>query len=186
MIVEATPLPETLLIRPDVFGDARGYFLESWSKRRYLEAGLDRDFVQDNLSYSRKGILRGLHFQNPNPQGKLVQVLQGAVFDVAVDIRLGSPHFGQWHGILLSEENHHQFYIPEGFAHGFCVLSDTALFSYKCTDYYDAPSEYSLCWDDPDLGIAWPLAEAPLLSAKDQAGKLLRDFPRELLPVWRS
>lgn len=184
MIVETTPLLGALVIRPDVFGDARGYFLESWNRRRYREAGLDLDFVQDNLSSSRKGILRGLHFQNPQPQGKLVQVLQGTVFDVAVDIRVGSPSFGQWHGVILSAENHHQFYVPEGFAHGFCVLSEMALFAYKCTDFYDAPSEHCLRWDDPDLAIDWPLDGPPLLSAKDQAGKYLKDIPKDLLPVW--
>lgn len=185
MIVEPTSLPGVLLIKPDVFGDSRGYFLEGWNRRRYAEQGLDRDFVQDNLSRSRRGILRGLHFQNPRPQGKLVQVLLGEVFDVAVDIRLGSPTFGQWYGTLLSEENHHQLYVPEGFAHGFCVTSDTALFAYKCTDFYNPAAEFSLCWDDPDLGIPWPIAE-PQLSAKDQTGHLLKDFPRESLPVWST
>lgn len=183
MIVEPTSLPGVLLIKPDVYGDARGYFLESWNRRRYAELGLDRDFVQDNLSRSRRGILRGLHFQNPRPQGKLVQVLVGEVYDVAVDIRLGSPSFGQWYGTLLSEDNHHQLYVPEGFAHGFCVTSDIALFAYKCTDFYNPAAEFSLRFDDPDLAIPWPVAE-PQLSAKDQAGLLLKDFPRDSLPVW--
>jgi dTDP-4-dehydrorhamnose 3,5-epimerase len=183
MIVETTPLPGVLLVKPDVFGDSRGFFLESWNRRRYAEAGLNRDFVQDNQSLSRRGILRGLHFQNPQPQGKLVQVLQGEVFDVAVDIRLGAPTFGQWYGAILSEENHHQLWIPEGFAHGFCVTSNTALFAYKCTDFYNPQAEFSLRWDDPDLGIDWPIGN-PVLSAKDQAGVLLKDFPRESLPVW--
>jgi len=185
MNIESTPLPGVLLIKPDVFGDARGFFLEAWNLRRYREAGLDRDFVQDNVSLSRKGILRGLHFQNPNPQGKLVQVLQGEVFDVAVDIRAGSPTFGRWFGALLSEENHHQLYVPEGFAHGFCVLSDTALFSYKCTDFYNPHAEYSLRWDDPDLGIVWPI-DHPVLSAKDQAARYLKDFPRDTLPAFHA
>jgi dTDP-4-dehydrorhamnose 3,5-epimerase len=181
MIVETTPLPGVLLIKPDVFGDSRGYFLESWNRRRYAEIGLDRDFVQDNQSLSRRGILRGLHFQNPEAQGKLVQVLRGEVFDVAVDIRRGSPTFGQWYGAVLSEENHHQLWVPEGFAHGFCVTSDLALFAYKCTDFYNPKAEFSLRWDDPDLGILWPI-ENPELSAKDQAGVFLKDFPRDCLP----
>lgn len=185
MIIETTSLPGVLLIKPDVFGDSRGYFLESWNCRRYAEAGLDRDFVQDNLSLSRRGILRGLHFQNPNAQGKLVQVLQGEVFDMAVDIRLGSPTFGQWYGAILSEENHHQLWVPEGFAHGFCVTSETALFSYKCTEFYNPATEFSLRWDDPDLGVAWPI-ENPILSAKDQGALRLKDFPRESLPVWTA
>lgn len=183
MIIETTSLPGVLLIKPDVFGDSRGYFLESWNRRRYAEAGLDRDFVQDNLSLSRRGILRGLHFQNPNAQGKLVQVLRGEVFDMAVDIRQGSPTFGQWYGAILSEANHHQLWVPEGFAHGFCVTSDMALFSYKCTEFYNPATEFSLRWDDPDLGIAWPV-ESPILSAKDQGAPRLKDFPRENLPVW--
>jgi len=182
MNIESTPLPGVLLIKPDVFGDARGFFLETWNRRRYREAGLDQEFVQDNVSLSRKGILRGLHFQNPCPQGKLVQALQGEVFDVAVDIRVGSPTFGQWFGALLSGENHHQLYVPEGFAHGFCVLSETALFSYKCTDFYNPSAEYSLRWDDPDLGITWPI-DNPVLSAKDQSAQYLKDFPRDMLPV---
>ena len=185
MIVEPTPLPGVLLIKPKVFGDARGYFLESWNRRRYAEAGLDRDFVQDNLSLSRRDILRGLHFQNPEPQGKLVQVLQGEVYDVAVDIRVGSPSFGQWYGILLNEDNHYQLYVPEGFAHGFCVTSEMALFSYKCTDFYNPAVEQSLAWDDPDLCIDWPIAE-PALSAKDQAARRLKDFPTDTLPQWRG
>jgi dTDP-4-dehydrorhamnose 3,5-epimerase len=184
MIVETTPLPGVRLLKPKVYGDARGFFIETWNRRRYAEAGLDLDFVQDNLSYSRRGILRGLHFQNPQPQGKLVQVLEGEVFDVAVDIRLGSPTFGRWHGVILSAENHHQFYVPEGFAHGFCVISETALFAYKCTDFYRPDTEHSLRWDDPDLAISWPIAD-PILSAKDQAGRCLRDFPRESLPVFQ-
>jgi dTDP-4-dehydrorhamnose 3,5-epimerase len=185
MIIETTSLPGVLLIKPDVFGDSRGYFLESWNRRRYAEAGLDRDFVQDNLSLSRRGILRGLHFQNPNAQGKLVQVLQGEVFDMAVDIRQGSPTFGQWYGAILSEANHHQLWVPEGFAHGFCVTSDMALFSYKCTEFYNPATEFSLRWDDPDLAITWPV-ENPILSAKDQGAPRLKDFPRENLPVWTA
>lgn len=184
MIIEATKLVGVLLIQPDVFGDHRGYFQESWNRRKYAEHGLDADFVQDNLSFSRRGILRGLHFQNPQSQGKLVQALLGEVFDVAVDIRRGSPTFGQWFGTVLSAENHLQMYVPEGFAHGFCVLSETALFAYKCTEFYSPQSEHSLRFDDPDIGIPWPLDEAPSLSSKDANAKLLKDFPRELLPPY--
>jgi len=184
MIIETTNLPGVLLVKPNVFGDARGFFLESWNRERYAEAGLDQDFVQDNVSQSRQGILRGLHFQNPRPQGKLVQVLRGEVFDVAVDIRVGSPTFGQWYGVALSEENHYQLYVPENFAHGFCVTSETALFAYKCTDFYNPAGEHSLAWDDPDIGIPWPVA-APQLSAKDQAAKRLKDFPPAALPVYQ-
>ncbi len=185
MMIETTPLSGVLLIKPDVFGDARGFFLETWNRQRYAEAGLDRDFVQDNVSLSRGGILRGLHFQNPGPQGKLVQVLKGEVFDVAVDIRVGSPTFGQWYGVTLSEENHYQLYVPENFAHGFCVTSDYALFAYKCTDFYDPSAEFSLRWDDPDIGIRWPI-EAPQLSAKDRVANLLKEFPPESLPVYQA
>ncbi|CAL1241287.1 dTDP-4-dehydrorhamnose 3,5-epimerase [Candidatus Methylocalor cossyra] len=184
MIVQTTPLDGVLHIMPDVFGDPRGFFLETWNRRRYAEYGLDRDFVQDNLSLSRRGILRGLHFQNPTPQGKLVQVLQGEVFDVAVDIRRGSPTFGRWYGAFLSGDNHHQLFVPEGFAHGFCVTSETALFAYKCTDFYNPAAEFSLRWDDPDLAIDWPV-KTPVLSSKDQAGRRLKDFPEDALPVWQ-
>ncbi len=183
MIVEHTPLSGLLLIKPDIFGDERGYFQESWNLRRYTDAGLDRHFVQDNLSFSRKGILRGLHFQNPHAQGKLVSVLRGEVFDVAVDVRADSPTFGQWYGVTLSEDNHLQLFVPEGFAHGFCVTSDTALFAYKCTDFYRPELEFSIRWDDPDIGISWPI-EHPELSKKDQAGQRLNDFPRDALAVW--
>ena len=184
MKIEPTHIPGVLLIEPDVFGDHRGYFKESWNRLKYADFGLDVDFVQDNLSFSRKGILRGLHFQNPTPQGKLVQALQGEVFDVAVDIRKGSPSFGQWYGAVLSAENHLQMYVPEGFAHGFCVISETALFAYKCTEYYSPQSEHSLRFDDPDIGIQWPLDEPPSLSAKDINAKLLKDFPENLLPLY--
>lgn len=184
MIVETTNLPGVLLFKPKVFGDARGFFLETWNRQRYAEAGLDKDFVQDNVSQSRQGILRGLHFQNPRPQGKLVQALKGEVYDVAVDIRVGSPTFGQWYGVTLSEENHWQLYVPENFAHGFCVLSETALFAYKCTGFYNPAAEFSLRWDDPEVGIEWPITN-PQLSAKDQVGKLLKEFPAEALPVYQ-
>lgn len=183
MIIETTPLPGLLRVQPDVFGDERGFFQETWHQRRYAEVGLDRQFVQDNLSWSRRGILRGLHFQNPGPQGKLVYVLQGEVFDVAVDVRADSPTFGQWYGETLSAENHRQLFVPEGFAHGFCVTSETALFAYKCTGFYDPGSEHSLLWNDPDIGIRWPL-EQPELSPKDRQGRPLGDFPRDALSVW--
>ena len=183
MNVRETELPGVLLIEPDVFGDPRGFFMETWNRRRYAESGLDLDFVQDNLSLSRRGILRGLHYQWPQPQGKLVQVLSGAVFDVAVDIRRGSPTFGRWVGVELSADNHRQLYVPEGFAHGFCVLSETALFAYKCTDFYNPATEHSLAWNDPDIGIAWPVAD-PLLSDKDRAGLRLKDIPETDLPAY--
>lgn len=173
-------IPGLLIIEPKVFGDPRGFFFESWSERRYREAGIDATFVQDNFSLSRRGILRGLHFQNPNPQGKLVCVLQGEVFDVAVDLRRSSPTFGRWHGLNLSAENKRQFFIPPGFAHGFYVLSETALFHYKCTDYYAPQSELTLRWNDPDLGIEWPVRD-PLLSEKDAKGISWRDIPAERL-----
>ena len=183
MKIETTPLSGLLVIKPDVYGDERGFFQETWNLRRYTEAGLDRHFVQDNLSYSRRGILRGLHFQNPGPQGKLVYVLQGEVFDVAVDVRADSPTFGQWYGITLSAENHTQFFVPEGFAHGFCVTSEFALFAYKCTDFYNPSAEFSLQWNDPAIGIEWPIQD-PELSAKDREGIPLSAFSRESLAVW--
>lgn len=184
MNVESSPLPGVLLIKPAVFGDHRGFFQESWNRQKFAEHGLNLDFVQDNLSFSRQGILRGLHFQNPKPQGKLVQVLQGGVFDVAIDIRRGSPNFGHWFGTVLSAENHLQMYVPEGFAHGFYVLSETALFAYKCTDFYDSKAEYSVRWDDPDIGITWPNNQPPIVSAKDEAAFRLRDIPEDVLPIY--
>ena len=181
MDVLTTRLPGVLIIEPRVFGDARGFFLESWHRERYATAGIDVDFVQDNLSYSARGVLRGLHVQHPHAQGKLVYVLQGEVFDVAVDIRLGSPTFGQCEAVVLSADNKRQFYIPPGFAHGFCVTSETALFAYKCTEFYSPADEFGIAWDDPDLAIAWPDA-APQLSVKDREAPRLRDIPRERLP----
>jgi len=186
MKIEPTGLPGVLLIHPDVFGDQRGYFKENWNRRKFEELGLRLEFVQDNLSYSRKGILRGLHFQNPNPQGKLVQALQGEVFDVAVDIRMGSPSFGKWFGAILSAENHLQMYVPEGFAHGFVVLSETALFAYKCTDFYNPEAEHSLLWNDPAIGIEWPIRDSPMLSAKDETAHRLADCPEDRLPVYAA
>jgi dTDP-4-dehydrorhamnose 3,5-epimerase len=169
-----------VVIEPKVFGDARGFFMETWNQQRYCDAGLDWNFVQDNLSFSRRGILRGLHFQNPKGQGKLVYALQGEVFDVAVDIRKNSPTFGRWHGVTLSAENKKQFFVPAGFAHGFAVLSETALFAYKCTELYTPQNEMSLLWNDPDVGVKWPL-ENPQLSEKDIRGVRLKDIPRDRL-----
>ena len=180
MNVLPCPLEGLLIIEPKVFGDARGFFLETWNRSRYREVGLHDDFVQDNVSFSCRGTLRGLHFQNPNPQGKLLQVLLGEVFDVAVDIRRSSPTFGKWHGLVLSAENKRQFYIQPGFAHGFAVLSETALFQYKCTGLYSPKDEMAIRWDDPDIGIEWPLKE-PLLSERDAKGGRLRDAPPERL-----
>jgi dTDP-4-dehydrorhamnose 3,5-epimerase len=176
-----TDLPGALILEPKVYSDGRGFFMEIWSGRRYAEFGIPFNFVQDNLSYSKKGVLRGLHFQNPDPQGKLIFVLQGEVFDVAVDVRVGSPTFGQWVGVDLSAENKRQFYIPEGFAHGFVVTSGAALFSYKCTSYYNLKTEQTLLWSDPDLRIEWPI-EAPVLSAKDDSAPRLTEIPTEKLP----
>jgi len=169
-----------LLIEPRVFGDARGFFLETWNERRYSEAGIRGPFVQDNLSFSRRGAVRGLHFQNPSAQGKLVYVLQGEVFDVAVDLRRSSPTFGRWYGVTLSADNKRQLYIPPGFAHGFAVVSETALFAYKCTAFYAPEHETTLLWNDPDLAIPWPVEE-PVLSEKDRQGLRLRDLPEDKL-----
>lgn len=180
MIVEETSLPGVLVLTPDVFADERGFFKETWNSRRYASLGIPWPFVQDNVSLSRKGVLRGLHYQNPTPQGKLISVLSGEVFDVAVDIRTGSPGFGRWVSAFLSSENHRQIYIPPGCAHGFVVLSDQALVTYKATDYYNPGGEGAILWDDPDLGIRWPI-EAPLLSPKDAAAPRLREVPREKL-----
>lgn len=183
MKVNPTKLKGVMIIEPDVYEDARGFFLETWAHKRYAEAGLPQAFVQDNLSKSAKGILRGLHLQHPFGQGKLVQVMQGEVFDVAVDVRVGSPTFGQWVGSTLSGANHRQIYIPPGFAHGFCVLSETALFSYKCTEAYHRETEMGVCWNDPDLAIDWPVTD-PQLSAKDAQFPRLRDVSHDRLPPW--
>ena len=183
MKIVETSLPGVLLIQPDVFGDSRGYLFESWNERRYSELGFRHNFVQDNLSLSRKGTLRGLHLQNPNPQGKLVSVLRGKVFDVAVDVRAGSPSFGRWFGTFLSEENHHQLYIPEGFAHGFCVTSEEALFTYKCTNFYSPKTEICIAWNDPDIGIDWPI-ETPIISEKDALGIRLKAINAHQLVTW--
>jgi dTDP-4-dehydrorhamnose 3,5-epimerase len=176
MNVIATAIPDVLILEPKVFGDARGFFFESFNQKVFSAAtGLDVSFVQDNHSRSARGVLRGLHYQVTQPQGKLVRVVRGAVFDVAVDIRPASTHFGKWVGVELSEENQRQFWIPPGFAHGFLVLSDSADFLYKTTDYYAPQFERCIAWDDPDLAVAWPSEVTPILSAKDQLGKRLRE-----------
>ena len=181
MKVTPTAIPDVLIIEPKLFGDARGFFFESFNQRAFQEASqLDLQFVQDNHSRSAQGVLRGLHYQIEQPQGKLVRVVRGAVFDVAVDIRKGSPTFGQWVGTELSEDNHRQLWIPPGFAHGFFVLSASADFLYKTTAYYAPQHERCIAWNDPDIGIMWPTGVAPLLSSKDQAGKRLVDA--ELFP----
>lgn len=183
MLVSETQLPGVLLIEPKVFGDERGYFLETWSSTRYKDHGVSVDFVQDNLSKSRRGTLRGLHLQHPHGQGKLVYVVVGEVFDVAVDVRDGSPSFGRWYGTVLSEENKRQMFVPPGFAHGFCVTSAEAIFAYKCTEGYRPEAELTIAHDDPTIGIPWPI-EAPTLSKKDMAGLRLADIPRERLPSY--
>ena len=167
-----TAISDVKILEPKVFGDERGFFLESWNANTFAALGLDLQFVQDNHSRSRQGILRGLHYQLQNPQGKLVRVTQGAVFDVAVDIRRSSPTFGQWVGVELSANNHRMLWVPAGFAHGFYVLSESADFQYKCTDFYNPAAEKSILWNDSDLNISWPLVngQAPLLSAKDEQG----------------
>jgi len=154
--------------------------MEMWNRAKYRDAGLNVDFVQDNLSFSRRGVVRGLHFQNPNPQGKLVQVLAGEVYDVAVDLRRSSPTFGQWHAVVLSSDNKLQLYLPPGFAHGFAVLSESALFHYKCSSAYSPADERTLLWNDPDLAIPWPIAE-PVVSDKDARGVRLKDLPADAL-----
>jgi dTDP-4-dehydrorhamnose 3,5-epimerase len=174
--VTRTSIPEVLILEPQVFGDARGFLLESWNARRFCDAvGSNIAFVQDNHSRSRRGVLRGLHYQIRQPQGKLVRVATGRVFDAAVDLRKSSPTFGRWAGAELSGDNHRQLWIPAGFAHGFLVLSDSADFLYKTTDYYAPQHERSVLWNDPAVGIDWPMDGEPTLSAKDKAGVLLRD-----------
>lgn len=175
MEVVKTPIEGVLLIKPQVFGDERGYFVETWQKERYEAAGINLPFVQDNHSKSTKGILRGLHFQKQHPQGKLVMVSLGEVFDVAVDIRKGSLTFGKWFGAILNQENQNQLWIPPGMAHGFVVLSDVAHFHYKCTDFYHPGDEGSIRWNDPTIGIDWPYKEEPVLSAKDQIAPFFKD-----------
>ncbi len=180
-----TKLPGVLILEPKVFGDERGYFLETWRSTRYEDAGIRGPFVQDNIAFSRKGILRGRHFQYPQAQGKLVQVVSGEVVDVAVNVRIGSASFGQWVSERLSEANHRQMYIPPGFAHGYCVISETALFTYKCTDFYNPATEIGIIWNDPDLSIDWPVAE-PILSPKDASFPRLKELSPEKLPHFGS
>ena len=183
MKVYPTGLPGVSLIAPQVFTDSRGFFMETWQATRYQQAHIPGPFVQDNYSYSIRGVLRGLHYQLKHPQGKLALVLQGEVFDVVVDIRQGSPAFGRWVGVILSGDNHRQLYIPPGFAHGFCVLSEGLDFLYKCTTFYVPEDEYGLRWDDPALSIDWPVS-APLLSEKDRQYPTLQAIPSEHLPMF--
>ncbi|MBA7485247.1 dTDP-4-dehydrorhamnose 3,5-epimerase [subsurface metagenome] len=181
MNVKETKLPGVLVLEPNVFADERGFFLETWNSTRYEDAGIRGPFVQDNVSFSKEGVLRGLHFQHPQSQGKLVQVISGQVVDVTVDIRVGSATFGQWVSEVLSDANHRQMYIPPGFAHGYCVVSETAVFSYKCTDFYNPAAEGGIIWNDPDLNIDW-LIEEPALSPKDANYPRLKDIRPEKLP----
>ena len=183
MKASLTSLPGVQVIEPRVFGDPRGYFYESYHQAKYQELGIDARFVQTNVSSSARGVLRGLHYQWPNPQGKLVSVLQGEVYDVAVDIRRGSPTFGQWTAVMLTGENHKHFWIPEGYAHGFCVLSEMAVFAYQCTALYEPSADRAICWNDAAIGIDWPIAE-PLLSDKDSRAPLLTDIAPQHLPEY--
>lgn len=178
-----TSLDGVLIIEPDIFRDDRGFFLETFQQEKYAEGGIDKVFVQDNRSHSSRGTLRGLHYQLKHSQGKLVHVVTGEIFDVAVDIRRGSTTFGQWEGVYLSAENHRQIYVPEGFAHGFCVLSDTADVVYKCTDFYTPGDEYGILWSDPAIGIDWPVT-TPILSDKDSINPELSKVPESLLPLF--
>src|SRR5579864_5182972 len=177
MNVIQTAIPGVMIIEPRVFADSRGFFKETYHRNRYAEAGVAAEFVQDNISRSRRGTLRGLHFQIDHPQAKLVQSLSGRIFDVAVDLRRESPYFGKWVGAELSDENHRQMYIPAGFAHGFCVLSESADLFYKCSDFYHPQHERTLLWNDSEVGVRWPLEVEPILSDKDRRGTPLAAFP---------
>ena len=183
MKIVETPLPGVIQIEPDVFGDERGFFIETYSEKRYRDAGIKESFVQDNHSRSRQGVIRGLHYQLNHPQGKLVRVVRGSVFDVAVDIRKGSPTFGKAAWTILSDQNHYQFYVPPGFAHGFCVISEFCDFEYKCTDFYAPDDEGTVLWNDPGLEIPWPVAN-PQLSDKDTKALCLKDIREDHLPVY--
>ena len=185
MRIEKTALPGVIEIVPDVFSDKRGFLTETYHQERYIDSGIRYTFVQDNLSLSVRHTLRGLHYQHPHSQAKLVQVLQGEIFDVVVDIRRGSPCFGQWLGIHLSEQNKHQLLVPEGFAHGFCMLSKTALVHYKCSDLYAPECEGGVLWSDPALNIHWPVKD-PVISDKDSRYSALRDLPFERLPAYEE
>jgi len=185
MIVIPTRLEGVLVVEPRIFGDQRGFFLETYHRERYAASGIAAALVQDNISFSQKDTLRGLHFQHPQGQAKLVQVLEGEIFDVAVDIRHGSPTFGQWVGVTLSSKTHRQLFIPEGFAHGFCVLSPTALFMYKCSNFYAPQYEGGLRWNDPDLNIEWPVKQ-PLLSDRDSSLPFLNEVDADQLPRYED
>lgn len=185
MKIIPSSLPGALIIEPKVMGDARGFFYESYHSEKFVRAGIDARFVQSNVSRSARGVLRGLHYQWPNPQGKLVSVLEGEVYDVAVDIRHGSPTFGQWTGVMLTADNHRHFWVPEGFAHGFCVLSEAAIFSYQCSALYDPSADRSIRWNDAAIDVDWPIS-APLLSDKDMRAPLLGDVPVDLLPTFSA
>lgn len=180
MNVIRADLEDVLILELDVYGDDRGYFMESWNAERYRAAGIGADFVQDNISFSGKNVLRGLHFQNPTPQGKLVTVLKGELYDVVVDIRLGSPTFMKWTSVVLSSDNNRQLFVPEGFAHGFLVTSEEALVNYKCTGPYHKGAEHGIRWDDPDLAIKWPV-ENPILSPKDGNAPFLSSISEDYL-----
>lgn len=181
MEVTETPLPGVLLLHPRVFRDDRGSFVETWREARYAELGLPRAFVQDNAAMSRRGVIRGLHYQHPEPQGKLVTVLEGEVFDVVVDVRRGSPTFGEWHGATLRADSGTQLWVPEGFAHGYAALSERALLIYKCTRVYDPGGDRAVRWDDPEIGIEWPVQE-PALSEKDAAAPRIVEIEEANLP----
>jgi len=185
MKAEKTAFQAALIIEPDAFRDKRGYFMETYHEEKYGHLGVKTHFVQDNLSYSVRSTLRGLHYQYPKGQAKLVQVIKGEIFDVIVDIRWGSPKFGQWTGINLSDENARQFYVPEGFAHGFCALSDVALVHYKCSEFYAPEGEGGILWCDASVGINWPISD-PLLSDKDRTYPCLNDVPQNRLPSYES
>ena len=180
MEILTTEFPGLILIKPKIFGDARGYFYELWNKERYENAGITENFVQDNVSFSSRGVLRGLHYQKPYTQGKLVSVLMGEVWDVVVDLRRSSPTFGKWQGFSLTGKRKEQLYVPRGFAHGFCVLSETALFQYKCTDKYSPESEHGIIWSDKTLNIPWPV-QNPIISPKDIKHPNFKDLDSELL-----
>jgi dTDP-4-dehydrorhamnose 3,5-epimerase len=185
MKILKTKIDGVLILEPKVYKDNRGYFLETYNEKRYRDLGIPADFVQDNLSFSRKETLRGLHYQHPHDQSKLVQAVKGHVFDVTLDIRCGSPTFGRWVGVHLSDENMRQVFVPAGLAHGFCVISDTALFTYKCSDFYSPECEKGVLWSDPDIGIEWPV-EKPILSEKDAKYPRLKDIAVERLPGYEK
>ncbi len=184
--LQETSIPDVLLVEPRVFSDSRGFFLETFHGKKYAEQGIERSFIQDNFSHSSRGILRGLHYQLKYPQAKLIYVVTGEIFDVAVDIRRGSPTFGKWTGAYLSAKNKSQIFIPEGFAHGFYVISAEADVIYKCSEYYVPGDEYGVIWSDAEIGIEWPLEETPVLSDKDEKFPRLNDMPKEHLPVYEK